>query len=488
MSGEVRARSEARTNDRPLDVVAPPFALTSAHLSRWNRSDGFLIAGTWELNRRSASARRRTGHADPVMANDFIGEGGTLANLRGWIEKRGGRVVAAIALTGKLYSATLNPIEEQLHELRQKHGADFEKWWKEHFGHAFDCLTQSEARYLTHSPDVDTIRNRLAAAVCQGGGPSRSRSPREQKGFIKHLKASLKERFPDGKPATPMRPPPGKWQGYSRPRKPQPDSIPHSIFDPRIIVLSITGRHVALPATLKLTAVLRGLLMRECPRQPPPEWFSGHRPNGRSTLLPHLALAPLPFVGSQYADGRIMGMALILPDGLEPQQAGLCLETILRDRETGLPREHRLFGGQWIECGIELDTRERPTTNLAPYTWTAPSRVWASVTPMVLNRHFDGKDKWQRAAESAKVMCKHIGLPRPREVLLHPVSQVEGVPHARQFPQLIRKRDGGRQSHIHTVVIFDEPVRGPVLIGAGRFRGYGLCRPLERLDYGNQGD
>ena len=95
-----------------------------------------------------------------IMVDDFIGQGGTLANLRGWIEKQGGKVVGAIALTGKPYSAKLNPSQEQLHELRQKHGSDFEKWWKAHFGHAFDCLTQSEARYLARSPDVDTIRNR----------------------------------------------------------------------------------------------------------------------------------------------------------------------------------------------------------------------------------------------------------------------------------------------------------------------------------------
>ena len=76
-----------------------------------------------------------------IMVDDFIGQGGTLANLRGWVEKQGGTVVGAVGLTGKAYSAKLNPSEEQLHELRQKHGSDFEKWWREHFGHAFDCFT-----------------------------------------------------------------------------------------------------------------------------------------------------------------------------------------------------------------------------------------------------------------------------------------------------------------------------------------------------------
>ena len=110
-----------------------------------------------------------TGH-EYIMVDDFIGQGGTLANLRGWTEKQGGTVVGAVGLTGKPYSAKLSPSGEQLHELRQRHGPSFEKWWRENFGHAFDCLTLSEARYLARSPDADTIRDRLAAAKREGGG------------------------------------------------------------------------------------------------------------------------------------------------------------------------------------------------------------------------------------------------------------------------------------------------------------------------------
>ena len=405
-----------------------------------------------------------------IMVDDFIGQGGTLANLHGWIGQQGGKVVGAVGLTGKPYSAKLNPTKEQIHELRQKHGQDFEKWWRQHFGHAFNCLTQSEARYLARSPDVDTIRDRLAAAQCPGDRSIGAQDVREQRKRIKALKA---------RPPIPMRPTPGRWQGYARP-KPSSESatVPHSGFDPCFVVLTISGRRASLPATLKLTAALRGLLMSKCPVQPPPEWFSGHRPDGKASSMPHMALAPLAFTGSQHADGRVMGLALILPRGLAPQEASRCLGPLLTDAETGLPRDDlRLFDGDWLECGIEQETRERPPVNLEARTWTKASRVWASVTPVVLNRHFDGKDKWARAAESVKEMCDHIDLPRPREVLLHPVSLVEGVPHAREYPQLARKESRGRRSHSHAVVIFDQPVCGPVLLGAGRFRGYGLCRP-----------
>jgi len=388
-------------------------------------------------------------------------------------------VVGAVGLTGKPYSAKLKVTKEQLHELGHRHGQNFEQWWLEHFGHPFDCLTQSEARYLARSPDVDTIRDRLAAAIRQGGGRSHARSPREQRSYVKELKTKLKERFPDDEPRKPTRPPTARWQGYGRPQSIERDVTAHSVFGPRIVVLAIQGRRVNLPATLKLTAALRGLLMRECPLQPPPEWFSGHRPDGKPSAAPHMALAPLPFVGAPHADGRIMGLALILPYELNPQEAGLGLDSILHDPANGLSRAHRLFDGQWLECSMDLDTRERPPINLDPQTWTACSRTWASVTPVVLNRHFDGKDRWERAAESVKDACQHIGLPRPAEVLLHPVSPVEGVSHAREFPRLVRKRDNGRQSHAHAVIVFDVPVSGPVLVGAGRFRGYGLCRPVD---------
>ena len=106
--------------------------------------------------------------AEYVLVDDFVGQGGTLANLRGFIESSGGRVLAAVTLTGKPHSAKLALNETQLEELGQKHGEEFEKWWQERFGYSLDCLTQSEARYLTRSSDPETIRNRIAAAEQAG--------------------------------------------------------------------------------------------------------------------------------------------------------------------------------------------------------------------------------------------------------------------------------------------------------------------------------
>lgn len=52
----------------------------------------------------------------------------------------------------------------RLNELREKHGSELEYWWQHRFGHGFDSLTESEARYLVRTQDADTIRNRIIAA------------------------------------------------------------------------------------------------------------------------------------------------------------------------------------------------------------------------------------------------------------------------------------------------------------------------------------
>ena len=109
---------------------------------------------------------------DYVIVDDFIGQGGTIANLKGHIESHGGLVIAAVALTGKPYSVRICPSAEQLAALRRNHG-ELEDWWEEHFGHRFDCLTQSEARYLERSPDADAIRSRILEAEQAAGGADR---------------------------------------------------------------------------------------------------------------------------------------------------------------------------------------------------------------------------------------------------------------------------------------------------------------------------
>jgi len=104
---------------------------------------------------------------DYVLVDDFVGLGGTLANLRGYIMHGGGRVLGAVTLTGRADSATLALQPGTLVALREKHGEQIETWWQEIFGYRFDCLTESEARYLIRVEDADTVRARVLEAGSQ---------------------------------------------------------------------------------------------------------------------------------------------------------------------------------------------------------------------------------------------------------------------------------------------------------------------------------
>lgn len=104
-----------------------------------------------------------------LLIDDFIGQGGTMANLIGFVENAGGHAVGATVLTGKPYSAKLALDDELIRALREKHGREFENWWRQKFGFGFDCLTRSEARYLEKSADARAIRDRLIEAGLEGG-------------------------------------------------------------------------------------------------------------------------------------------------------------------------------------------------------------------------------------------------------------------------------------------------------------------------------
>jgi CRISPR-associated protein Csb2 len=83
--------------------------------------------------------------------------------------------------------------------------------------------------------------------------------------------------------------------------------------------------------------------------------------------------------------------------------------------------------------------------------------------------------------------CVNIGLPKPTEIGTYKHSAIVGAPSA--FPAEAARRTQSwmfprtsplsDRPRIHVVLTFNEPVEGPVILGAGRFQGLGLCLPLE---------
>ncbi len=311
----------------------------------------------------------------------------------------------------------------------------------------------------------------------------------------KTLQGTSAERFPQGRP-TSQRPVFSISHGYKRVVHPQAD-LPHTLFDPNLIVLREAddeGQTFGLESTAALTQALRGLLMSESSDQPPPSWVSGHEPDGRKLESGHhLALIPLAYVGrpwikaEQHADGHLMGIGIVLPRSVSPRDRAKLLAPILFDSETNQPRSLTLRMGRAGVWNVVRETDPLPKLMLRTETYTAPSVSWASVTPVLLDRmpkteRTKDPIAWrEEVARIVKESCRNIGLPEPFAVRIEKTPFFRGslraMPGQGGFPQLRKDKH-----QVHVVIEFDRPVQGPLLVGAGRYRGYGLMRPWQNQE------
>lgn len=295
-------------------------------------------------------------------------------------------------------------------------------------------------------------------------------------------KALLKERFPNGAPAR-LRPEMNLSETYRRVGEASSSRAPGTVFDPRLIMVSLKRkdspfRQLGLAATLDLTQRCRNALL-ELLDGVDAEVLTGHHPITKArSEHPHLAILPLAFVGREHATGGILGLGFALPETITPTErqhfnkalANLCKNDLLLDQK-----------GRWaLERPDDRDT-------FRPTQWTGESEgadLWATVTPFVYDRHAKAKDKAAYQDELAAGIheawqnVKHPDNPATlSEVIITPVSAHLGALPAHAYPRL-RRKDGSERRHCHAILRFDQPISGPLILGAGRYRGYGLCRPM----------
>ena len=261
-----------------------------------------------------------------------------------------------------------------------------------------------------------------------------------------------------------------------------------------------------LPATrcVDLAARLREALLQAADSADIelPEAVSGHTRNRRPSSAPHLAILPLPYAGSRYADGRIRGVALLLPQHCDRATRNTLLQTIgAWERQARLSPALRPLNDD-LEIpilpvhlgrdGVFHLTRLTAPANLRtlqPGRWSQPAHTWCSVTPVALDRNpgnlrSTNLNQQQRALGRAvaalRRACHHRELPEPQEVEVDFAPPLSGVEPAGAFPPFPRQQGPGkpRRVLVHAVLHFAEPVEGPIFIGAGRYYGLGLFLPV----------
>jgi CRISPR-associated protein Csb2 len=287
-------------------------------------------------------------------------------------------------------------------------------------------------------------------------------------------------------PPKSLRPKVSLARGYTRVAEAKfSPGIARSFFSRDILVLARQdGPSLGLESTALLTAALRGAILKAC--SPAPEWVSGHEENGAPLQRPHLAIAPFGYVGHTHADGHLLGFGCIFPRDVLPHERGHALRNLLFSVD-GEPREIELELGRLGKWTLRREERLTPPLALQPDTWTHPSCLWASLTPVVLDRYPKTDREHNRVAWAAEVAeivarsCERAGLPLPAQIDIDKTSWHRGAPRSKPghggFPLLPAKPGEAERMQVHVWLRFAESVEGPVLIGAGRYRGYGFCKP-----------
>lgn len=222
----------------------------------------------------------------------------------------------------------------------------------------------------------------------------------------------------------------------------------------------VSGRRVA-----DVTAALKAAVMSRYRRlygDPLPRELHGHGFDGTGfEIARYMAL---PDVGFDHSDGRIHGAAVWLPRA--------CGETTVQ-RARAAARSIDTLQTASLNIGVApWDGEARPKA-ATPRRWRERSRAWVTAVPAIHER-FGRLD----LAELRR-WCKHAGLPAPVWFRSARVPLVPGA-LALQPAQVQRSASPAPDSakpYSHIAVLFAESVRGPVVIGGGRSRGFGLCVP-----------
>lgn len=359
-------------------------------------------------------------------------------------------------------------------------------WENEPEPAVFNALDMSarDISYLGHSTSLVRCR------FLRGDGKTYQHSPAPARRRVYPGRLSELERAYRKNPVRPLIRP---GASVAPPKRPV---TPVSKKPNEWLVLEAVGGTVPdVRATAPVCRLLRQTLMsgycRTGRENAIPEAVSGHAPDGKPTRNPHIAIVPMTFSGFQYADGRVFGFALIPPNEKPLLKIPGLLESFKKVAPYDEGEERRILKleGPPLREQLRLapaSVGQKQKRALSPGPYLNKARVWASVTPVVLDCHLKRNDD-EEVRELVARACEHAGLPRPDLSCIRTGkhSAVEGMPPARPLtnaPPWTRwkvPKSLASRPLTHVIMDFGKEIRGPVLLGAGRFVGLGLCRGIK---------
>ncbi len=228
---------------------------------------------------------------------------------------------------------------------------------------------------------------------------------------------------------------------------------------PTLVVLRLAGNaRPELTRSVAVTAGLRRALQRTYDRdksQRTSAVLSGHDPDGPSARQHrHAHYLALP----DATGSRIDRLVVWAPDGFGPEEMrALATLSVLQLREMPEPLRIAL-----VSAG--------PAEQALP-EFTHASVAWETVTPMILPRHM--KRGRERDAPEAQLLAELAYRALPAPVAIEELGGAWGR-FARDRPGQYQQRT---KSAVGFRLRFEEPVAGPIVLGANCHFGLGLMRP-----------
>jgi CRISPR-associated protein Csb2 len=190
-------------------------------------------------------------------------------------------------------------------------------------------------------------------------------------------------------------------------------------------------------------------------------------------------------------------MALALPRECPPSERRAVLRALgqlenrYRTPEDDEAPTLRLELGESGSLELQRVVWGAPSRTLRPGRWCRASHRWATVTPIALDRNpgdlHDSNPERRRAAfsEAEAIVREAVRRVAPAAtaalVELDVVRScvVSGTTKPRDFPRFPIDRGRPQRVLVHARLVFARPLRGPLLLGAGRYQGLGLCLPVD---------
>ena len=175
----------------------------------------------------------------------------------------------------------------------------------------------------------------------------------------------------------------------------------------------------------------------------------------------------LPDVGYRWSRGRIHGLALWLPPAQD--------RTARRQTREAAFAIKRLTG-RGVDVTVAPPGGETRPLAANPDRWLRRSRGWATAFPAIHERR--GTLDLTEVAR----WCRHAGLSEPVAFRSARTPLVAGALDL--APVEVNRPGRPRLPYSHVELLFEQAVAGPVVIGSGRQRGFGLCVPVDDTSRG----